>query len=80
MVIPGTGSQIVWRRTMDIQKEIQQAIALLRKAEDKLIADRKNPSERNKQVIISDIWTVKKIMDDIHYELHQRNNDTIKSN
>lgn len=50
---------------MDIQKAIQESIALLRKAEDKIIADRKYFN------ITDDIWTVRNIMDAIHYELHQ---------
>jgi len=50
---------------MDIQKAIQESIALLRKAEDKIIADRENFK------ITEEIWTVRNIMDAIHYELHQ---------
>jgi len=50
---------------MDIQKAIQESIALLRKAEDKIIADRENFK------ITEEIWTVRNIMDAIQYELHQ---------
>ena len=50
---------------MDIQKTIQEAIAILRKAKDKIISDRENFK------ITDDIWTVRNIMDAIHYELHQ---------
>jgi len=53
---------------MDIQKSIQESIALLRKAEDKIIEKK---SELNKWDIVDDIWTVRNIMDAIHYELHQ---------
>ena len=50
---------------MDIQKAIQESIALLRKAEDKVISDREYFN------ITDDIWTVRNIMDAIQYELHQ---------
>ena len=50
---------------MNIQSEIQKSIALLRQAEDKIISDRENFK------ITDDIWTVRNIMDAIHYELHQ---------
>jgi len=50
---------------MNIQSEIQSAIALLRQAEDKVISDREYFN------ITDDIWTVRNIMDAIQYELHQ---------
>jgi len=53
---------------MDIQKAIQESIALLRKAEDKII---EKGAKLNKWDIADDIWTVRNMMDGIHYELHQ---------
>lgn len=49
---------------MNIQSEIQSAIALLRQAEDKIIENKENK-------ITDLIWTVRNIMDGIHYQLHQ---------
>lgn len=49
---------------MDIQTAIQQAIGVLRKAENKIIKDRDNFD------IINDIWKVLCIMNAIHSAIH----------
>jgi len=48
---------------MNIQSEIQKSIALLRQAEDLIIENKENN-------ITNLIWTVRVMMDSIHYQLH----------
>ena len=56
---------------MSVQTDIHHVNKLLSDAEDVIIKNRIKPKEYNKTKVIDLIWKARNILDQVHYDLHQ---------